>query len=315
MTALTALILTNCTGRKRQIAIRDLRARSLPRGGYKFLADQWSRRIYQASKTYVAGQLYCGRAVTEAFRASKEIHGRVTFISAGLGVVTEHAIIPPYSLTSSQRALDSIASRLTEPYDPLRWWQALGKARRVEGALTKFLCDYTGKLILVSLPATYLALIRGELLALPQSKRRLLRIIGPRRSDDLDEELRAQWLPYDDRLDSPGSGFNGTASDFPQRALRHFVVHILPKAPRVDAARHAAMVGAAFHDASPYVRPRGRSVADEEVLAHVARLWRRLGGRRSLILRELRGTLKVACEQSRFKRLADAYAETHGGTD
>src|SRR5258708_869389 len=121
----TPLILTNCTGRKRCAPRRVLCARSLARGGDDEVAREWARRINQASKTCVAGQLYCGRAVTEAFRASKEIHGRVTFISAGLGVVTEHALIPPYSLTSSQRALDSIASRLTEPYDPWRWWQAL----------------------------------------------------------------------------------------------------------------------------------------------------------------------------------------------
>jgi hypothetical protein len=162
---------------------------------------------------------------------------------------------------------------------------------------------------------SYLMLIQAELTTLPRAKRSRLRIIGPRRSGDLPEELSAQWLPYDGRLDNPRSGFNGTASDFPQRALRHFVTHIVPNAPRADVATHSMMVRAALGNDPVYTRPRGRSSSDKEVLSQISKLWMRFHGRRHQILRYLRGTLRIACEQSRFKRLADAYAETHGGAD
>jgi hypothetical protein len=290
-------------------------ARSLSRGSYQTLAKQWSARIDEASTTYVARELYCGRVVTETLRASNAIQGIVTFISAGLGLVADYARIPAYSLTASPGSPDSIAARLTEPFDAAKWWQALGRARPREGGLVKLLRSYRVDIVLVALPGSYLTLIQADLAALPRSKRSRLRIIGPRRGSELPEELSAQWLPYDGRLDNPGTSFNGTASDFPQRALRHFVTHILPHARRMDAAGHSMMVNAALGDGLVYARPRGRSASDEEVLSQISKLWLRFGGRRNLILRELRRTLRIACEQSRFKRLADAYAETRCGAD
>src|SRR5207302_10416276 len=126
---LPALILSNCTGRKRQSADKTLCARSLSRGGYRSLARQWSARIDRASKRFIAKQLYCGRVVTETLLASDAIRADIVFISAGLGVVAEDAQIPSYSLTSSPGSPDSIAARLTQPYEPGRWWRALNEAR------------------------------------------------------------------------------------------------------------------------------------------------------------------------------------------
>jgi hypothetical protein len=53
------------------------------------------------------------------------------------------------------------------------------------------------------------------------------------------------------------------------------------------------------------MRPRGAKASDDEVLTQLRRLWRDFGGRRGPMLRELRGPLNLACEQSRFKRLAN----------
>jgi hypothetical protein len=250
--------------------------------------------------------------VTESLRASEAVRGSVVFISAGLGVVAEDAQIPSYSLTSSRGSPDSIAARLIEPYDPRKWWMALSKVRRSD--LTRSLCSHRGNLVLVALPSTYLQLICEELAALPESVRTRLRILGPRSDTELGRGLRAQWVPYDGRLDNPRSGFNGTASDFPQRALRHFVTHIIPEAPRANSAEHASLVAAAFRHLGPYVRRRGRSASDEELSSRIASLWRRFAGRRSLILRELRGPLGIACEQTRFRRLADSYVRTYCDT-
>jgi hypothetical protein len=278
------------------------------------VAEEWSARVERASKTFTARHLYCGRVVTETFRASEAVRGNVVFISAGLGLVAEDAQIPSYSLTSTRGSLDSIAARLTEPYEAPKWWRVLTKVRGSEDLLTRSLSGYHGNLVLVALPSTYLGLICEELASLPKSVRTRLRILGPRGDAELGESLRAQWVPYDGRLDNPRSGFNGTASDFPQRALRHFVAQIVPQAPRANCAEHASLVAAALRHMRPYVRRQGRRASDEEVLSRIASLWVRFAGRRNLILRELRGPLGIACEQTRFRKLAESYVRTCRGT-
>jgi hypothetical protein len=184
----------------------------------------------------------------------------------------------------------------------------------MEDALTTLLRGHRGDLVLVALPGTYLRLIGDELVALPKSQRTRLRIIGPRRRSELNEVLQSQWVPYDGRLDNKRSGFNGTGSDFPQRALRHFVTQVLPQAPNADSASHAMIVAATLGHLRPYVRSRGRNASDDELLSRLATLWGRFAGRRKYILRELRGRLGIACEQGRFKRLADIYVESRHGT-
>lgn len=235
------------------------------------------------------------------------LQAKVAFLSAGLGVVRQTELVPAYDLTAASGVANSIANRLTELYEPARWWGALMAAHKGKRSIARLLDARKPALILCALPTSYLQLVGVELESLPASVRQQLRIIGPRRLTEVPMSLRSQWLPYDDRLDSPESGLNGTTADFPHRALRHFVCHARADLLWGPIAEHRKLVENALHRLKPYVRTRGVTVPDRKVLEVIGSLWAKCGGHRTRILREIRARSGIACEQRRFKRLADQY--------
>jgi hypothetical protein len=282
-----------------------LRAHTLPRGDLVTTSEIWVSRLREAKYQFVASHLYCGRAVTESLKAGQAVGAEVAFLSAGLGIVEQYQKVPAYSLTASPGYPDSVCDRITGQYNAASWWTALAKARRVERPLTEFIENRGSLLTLVAMPASYLGMVAHELADLPPKSLRTVRIIGPRRREEIDLRLQDNWLPYDARLDSPKTGMNGTASDFPHRALRHFVLHVLPKNKRGSSESHADAVENALSRFKAYVRPRGQSTSDDDVISAIVTVWKKHSGRRSSILRELRSELNIACEQSRFRKLAD----------
>jgi hypothetical protein len=282
-----------------------LKARSLPRGDMVATSKEWVSRLKDAKYQFVASHLYCGRSVTETLKAGQAVGAEVAFLSGGLGIVEQYQKVPAYSLTASPGYPDSVCDRVTGEYDAASWWKALAKAQGVERPLANFIESRRAQLTVVAMPTGYLGMVARELADLPPRTLRTLRIIGPRRREDIDESLRNNWLPYDARLDSPRTGINGTASDFPHRALRHFVLHVLPKNSRGSSQSHAADVEKALSGFKAYVRPRGQNTSDDDVTLAILAVWKKHGGRRTSILRELRSELNIACEQSRFRVLAD----------
>jgi hypothetical protein len=298
-------LLTNCTNRKRRPAMPTLRARTLPRGDLVATSEEWVSRLENAKYQFVASHLYCGRAVTETLKAGEAVGAKIAFLSAGLGIVEQYQEVPSYSLAASPGYPDSICERITGGYDAASWWGALATARGIERPLARFIESRRSPLTLVAMPASYLGMIAHDLAELSAKALRTVRIIGPRRREDIDAKLQDNWLPYDGRLDSPKTGMNGTASDFPHRALGHFVLNVLPKNKGGSSQCHVDAVEKALSKFKAYVRPRGQSASDDEVISAIATVWKKHGGRRSSILRELRSELNVACEQSRFRKLAN----------
>jgi hypothetical protein len=268
------------------------------------VATRWVERLERASVRYPAAQLYCGRSVTESLAATERVRGTLYFVSAGLGLVAADARVPAYNLTVAPANPDSVLPRIVSGDATSRaWWSALtsefGTPRPFESVVRE-----TSALVLLALPGTYLKMLATELEALPGGATRRLRVIGPRNRAELPLFLQPQWMPYDRRLQAL-DGFAGTESDFPQRALRHFAVHVLAPRPEDDAAEHASVVDRLLGTRQVARREPGRRMTDDELTQLIRRLWREQNGNRSRILRELRDTLRVACEQSRFKRLAD----------
>jgi hypothetical protein len=283
----------------------SLRAHTLPRGDLLATSENWVSRLKEAKYQFVASHLYCGRAVTESLEAGQAVGAEVAFLSAGLGIVEQYQRVPAYSLTASPGYLDSVCDRITGPYHPASWWKALAKAQRVDRPLAQFIENRRSLLTLVAMPSSYLGMVAHELADLPPKSLRAVRIIGPRRREEIDQRLWDSWLPYDARLDSPKTGMNGTASDFPHRALRHFVLNVLPNSKGGSRECHADAVEMALSKFKAYVRPRGQSTSDDDVISAIVTVWKKHSGRRSGILRELRSELNIACEQSRFRKLAD----------
>lgn len=302
------LILTNCTGRKRAAPEARLTARSLGVGSHREVACEWAGRLRVVGSGVWAAELYCGRSVTETFSAARSIGADVAFISAGHGLVEQNEKIPPYSLTASLGHLDSVGSRITEPYEPASWWDALARAQGKDRPLARFIESRGASLVLVAMPASYLAMVTPDFAALTPRILKTIRVVGPRHQEELPGCLQSSWLPYDARLDSAETGCNGTASDFPHRALRHFAEHILSTHRHAGSERHAEEVTSALAQYRPYVRSSGQRMSDDEVISAIVTLWKKHGGRRAAILRELRSVRRIACEQSRFRLLANQVA-------
>ncbi len=282
-------------------------------GKLPVVAQNWARRLSEAPQHYAAIQVYCGRVVTEALKATELLRADLSFVSAGLGLVGWQENIPSYNLTVAPGAPDSIQDRIQGAFSPGAWWKGLLKARGVQGTLDAAIKACDGDLILLALPASYLAMLEEALVALKPETLTTLRIIGPRRETDLPGPLRGQWLPYDARLDNPKSGFNGTASDFPQRALHHFVSVVLKGKTDGSVEKHRDRVDGLLKGLKPYVRSCGEQTTDDKLLKVLKQLWTRHSGVRSRMLRDLRDNTGLACEQKRFQRLVSQYEESLRG--
>jgi hypothetical protein len=269
---------------------------------------EWVSRLRDTQYQFVADQLYCGRAVTETLEAGEALAADTVFVSAGLGIVPQDQKVPSYSLTTSPGYPDSISDRIEGSCDPASWWQALAKAQGSVRPLAEFIESRSAALVLVAMPASYLAMVAHEFAGLSIKVLKTVRVMGPRRPEEVHASLQPCWLPYDARLDSPRTGVNGTASDFPHRALRHFALRVLPNNMRGTRQSHAEDVERSLSRFKAYVRQRGQSASDEDVLSQILTLWAKHGGRRAGILRELRSRRNIACEQSRFRSLADRVA-------
>ena len=302
-------LLTNCTSRKRRPAMPELMARTLPKGGLIATSEEWVSRLEVARYRFVASHLYCGRAVTETLKAAEAVGAEVAFLSAGLGIVERYQQVPSYSLAASPGYPDSVCARITETYDAASWWGALARAQGTEQPLARFIERSGSSLNLVAMPAGYLGMVARDLAGLPAKTLKTVRIIGPRHREEIDVRLQENWLPYDARLDSPNTGMNGTASDFPHRALWHFVSNVLPNNTGGSNQRHVEAVENALSKFEAYVRPRGQNTSDDDVISAISTVWKKHSGRRASILRELRSELNIACEQSRFRKLADKVEE------
>jgi hypothetical protein len=116
----------------------------------------------------------------------------------------------------------------------------------------------------------------------------------------LPTRLQSSVLPYDERLEGL-DGYAGTRSDFPQRALRHFVEVVRGHTLPLEQAREH--VRAAMAALRKPVLPERQRKSDEEIIALLRQHWQRLNGSATALLRYLRDDALVACEQSRFRTL------------
>lgn len=106
-------------------------------------------------------------------------------------------------------------------------------------------------------------------------------------------------MPYDDRLD--GTSYAGTKSDFPQRAMRHFVEELRGHERSLNDA--IDRVAASMCALPARTRPQRLRQTDDEIVLTLKALWERHDGAGGRLLRHLRNEAGIACEQARFKDL------------
>lgn len=303
-------LVSSCTNRKKLAATSELQARNLPEGSADSVAGEWVKRLGAARQRVEAKKLYAGRAFTEVLAAHPTLTGGGYILSAGLGLVALEERAPGYSLTVAGRDPDNILRKIAgQSPSSSDWWQALTGELGASWPLSRLIQDSSDTLFILALPSTYLELVQEDLGQLSRGAVSRLRIIGlPSLRRSLPESIRGSLISYDERLEAD-SGWTGTRSDFPQRAARHFLSAILPASESDSIDEHASRVSDFLSRLSRPATPIRQRHTDDALREIIRDMWDESEGRVTNGLRLLRREKKIACEQSRFKRLFWEVAE------
>jgi hypothetical protein len=228
--------------------------------------------------------------------------------SAGLGLIRASSLVPAYACTILRNVSDSIADRVSADFSPSAWWRQINQSSPFALSLSNMAASSDG-MICVALSQNYLAMIEEDLMGLDAGTRQRLRVFTAAPLKRIATELRANVMPYDDRLDGVDSSLRGTRSDFASRALHHFARTIVGPIDRRTAPEHAEAVHAELHGWQRPPRIARIQHDDESLRALLHRYWDAAGGSSSRLLRIFRDQLNVACEQGRFAALAHQVRE------
>ncbi|SOY40308.1 conserved hypothetical protein [Cupriavidus phytorum] len=295
------LLFTNCTNRKRG-RLRDerpadwYRAAPAERGTLANLARLWRKELSRLKGRLPANELYVGRSVVDARKTAGLLGATMGFVSAGLGLTYASTLVPCYDLTISPGPT-SISPLLTQyGSTPADWWMELNGGP----AITRAVSDDRTRAVFLALPSGYLEMVAVDLQHCATRYAEKLRIFTSEKGRNaVPEHLQLCVMPYDDRLEA--TDLSGTRTDFPQRALRHFVERLngngLSLAESVVAVEHAMAGLQARHT------PRRTKLSDQEIAQLLRANWSENNGSSSRLLRFLRDQAQVACEQGRFRRI------------
>lgn len=294
------ILITNCTNRKRAVGDAVTLSEASLTGSLESVARRWAKALKRAPYNQEARRLYGGRSFAEASNAAKVVQGELYVISAGLGLIHAAEQIPMYDLTVSE-GRGSIAPFLSSARkNSADWWSALNNELSPSRSIRSLITTHKRTPILFALPAGYLALISRDLADLTAEESSHVRIITSKLGKaSVPGHLRDLVLPYDERLE--GSPYTGTRTDFPQRALLHFVTELNGHTLSLKNAHHA--VQDAMKSLRKPVIPSRAKKTNDEILAILRQSWGQCDGTSTRLLRFLRDDVLVACEQSRFQSL------------
>lgn len=265
----------------------------------------WRERLAKAPKPWTVGNLYLGRGFADAAAAAKAVDADLFIVSAGLGLVSATSEAPSYDLTVTPTASDCVLRKTSG--DARAWWA------EIQNALTPTPALAGEGLILAALSRPYLDMVADAWMNWPQEWLSRLRLFSKEPPVGIGKTFQSAWMPYDDRLDRFGGGrYAGTQGDFAQRALKHFVDVI--GVENTDTQGHQEAILALLDGLTIAERPSRERYDDETLKALIHRDWNLVGGRSGAMLRHLRDTLSVACEQGRFKMLFHAVAREREGS-
>lgn len=304
------LVITNCTGRKSISPSSNLKkSPEVSKAcGIQDAASIWAAAV-KADKTKIeANKLYQGRTIVDTKSAQEHLDADVYVISAGLGLVNFQDSIPSYELTVNE---DSQFSKSLKRFGHTNqdWWAVLNKSlKKTTNPIARLLATKKYKRIFIALPSSYLEMISDDLWGSdPQQLKKVLIFTSTYGTNFIPEHWQHHSLPYDERLEDRKSGYSGTRSDFPQRAMKHFLKEIdMPNDPLPNIIKQ---LNAKLVKLNKPVAPTRAKVSDPELMKLVNKNWRKFDGRTSKILRFLRDEALVSCEQSRFQKICSQIRE------
>ncbi len=289
------IVVTNCTARKKAgVPLVPF----APNGNcIRQIAEHWRTSLVAQTSRLQAGRLYVGRSILEARDVSLNIGARLFIVSAGIGLVESDESIPGYDISASGKGTKLALTLARFGASKSDWWHLLGSGKGI-GWLLRQNPDAT---VLISLPSEYLDLVLGDLEALPFGDLARIRVFtSPAGRKKIEKVPGLPSLPYDERLESI-VGYSGTRSDFPQRALKHFVVEL--KGHLLPINKASREVADSLDGFECKTIPQRRRLNDGEICRLIRQAWGGTGGNSAKLLRHLRDTDLVACEQRRFSRL------------
>lgn len=287
-------IVTNCTLRKAgNCAVSTVDLAEVKDIGD--LSRSWRELVELTPKFGTAKQLYQGRSIRDTNVVADHLDAPWFVVSAGLGLVPADLMVPVYDCTVAPGSdLDKRLKRIGS--NAKEWWNEITSdgprslSKLIETSPT-----------LIAMPSTYLEMVCDDLSSISAAACRNLRIFTSKAGREfVPERLIDCVMPYDDRLESV-KGCAGTRSDFPQRAMRHFVQVLNGTRLSLEASRNA--VDFALANLHYPVRAPGVRVTDDEIKQLLRAEWNRYLGKSTLLLRFLRDDARISCEQKRFSRI------------
>lgn len=289
------IVITNCTARKKSgipTVIFSPKETSIEK-----IANEWKTIVENQPTHLPAKSLYVGRSINEAKNVSDELNAPLYIISAGMGLIEANQKIPRYDLSASGKATE--LGKILRQHSATKsyWWRLLASENR----LTNLVHQYPYANLFLALPSDYLELIKTDLSEIsPNDLSRIKVFTSPAGQKRIADVSGVEVLPYDERLESI-PGYNGTRSDFPQRALKHFIFrlkgHLLPT--DIASKLVVSTLGASEYKCIP----KRKRLEDSEICQLILQAWETYGGNSAKILRHLRDKELIACEQGRFARL------------
>jgi hypothetical protein len=301
------LVVTNCTMRKRA----QKEPVSLPRirsnAPLSEVVDRWVATLSKAQKVATAGDLYLGRAFSEAKTVAQTLTADLYVVSAGLGLVNQATLVPNYNATIAtgpsplkQALADASASAPA-------WWRELSRRTGSPRPLSTLIEAQKGQLVLLALPSAYLCMVHDDLAHIDSDVAKSLRIFTSEAGQlALPGRLVPCAMPYDERLETV-VGFDGTRPDFPQRAMRHFVEVLAGH--KLSLSKGSTAVAEALSGLKFKVLPLREKKTDDEIISLIHRQWDAYSGSSTKLHRYLRDEALVKCEQGRFRLLCNRVRE------
>jgi hypothetical protein len=302
MTTHQRIVVTNCTTRKRASTSAVLLEKTQGIVGLEAVAAGWVRSLGEAPHAGIADNVYIGRAFSLAKAAAARLQASLYITSAGLGLVRGTDKVPNYNVTVSTGP-GSLSSRFPEVEElAQKWWTALGALRfQSPFPLSEVIRGNRSAIVLVALPSSYMRMVVDDLARIDEQAIARTRIFTSSAGTSvIPKSLQQCVMPYDERLEGI-KGHDGTRSDFPQRALRHFVEVLHGHELSPEQARVA--VSSAMEVSRPRIVPKRERRSDEALESLIANEWARCQGSSAKLHRFLRDDALVACEQGRFRGL------------
>ena len=289
------IVITNCTARKR---VGIPLVRFIPKGeDIRQIAENWLTSLAAQPTRLQAGQLYVGRSILEARSVSQHLNGQLFIVSAGIGLLESDKLIPGYDISASGKETKLVGTLTQHGASKSDWWHLLTSGNGLGWLLRK----HPDTMLLLSLSSEYLDMVREDLGAVSSSDLSRIRVFtSPAGQKKIGQIPGLPVLPYDERLESI-AGYAGTRSDFPQRALKHFVLGLNGYLLPINEASIA--VSSELGDFQYKETPNRRRLDDREICELIRQAWDNFGGSSAKLLRYLRDQELVACEQKRFSRL------------